>query len=65
MLAPLHPMEDQMKTFATLAVLLCGLLPGLAVAECRGDKATETSASCAPGMIWDEASATCIAASTS
>lgn len=53
-----------MKTVSLLAVLALGLMPGLALAECRGDH-TENAASCMPGMVWDAGTGTCVEKPTS
>ncbi len=52
-----------MKTATLLAALAISLLPGLALAECRGDH--QSAASCLPGTVWDEAKGTCIDKPTS
>ena len=57
-------MEDPMKTTTLLAALALGLLPGFALAECRGDH-SESAASCMPGMVWDAGSGTCVEKPTS
>ena len=53
-----------MKTATLLAALALGLLPGFALAECRGDH-TESAASCMPGMVWDVGTGTCVEKPTS
>ena len=53
-----------MKTATLLAALALGLLPGFALAECRGDHA-ESAASCMPGMVWDAGTGTCVEKPTS
>lgn len=49
-----------MKPAIILAVLALGLLPGLALAECRGSHPDQSAASCMPGMVWDATSGTCV-----
>lgn len=49
-----------MRSAIILAALAVSLLPGFALAECRGSHAGETAASCMPGMVWDAASGTCV-----
>jgi hypothetical protein len=49
----------------TLAVLAISLLPGLALAECRGGHSGETAASCMPGTVWDAGTGTCVENPTS
>jgi hypothetical protein len=49
-----------MKIATTLAALLVALLPGLSMAQCRGEHADQTAASCMPGTTWDAVKATCI-----
>lgn len=53
-----------MKIATTLAVLAISLLPGSALAECRGDH-SESAASCMPGMVWDAGTGTCVEKPTS
>lgn len=48
-----------MKIRTTLATLALVLVPGLAVAGgCNKDE--QVTMSCAEGMVWDEAKATCV-----
>lgn len=49
-----------MKLTTTLAALALALLPGFALAECRGEHATQTAASCMPGTNWDATKGTCV-----
>ena len=52
-----------MKTATLFAALALGLLPGLALADCRGDH--QSAASCMPGTVWDAPSGTCVEKPTS
>lgn len=52
-----------MKTATLFAALALGLLPGLALADCRGDH--QTAASCMPGTVWDAPTSTCVEKPTS
>lgn len=54
-----------MKLATTFAALALGLLPGFALAECRGEHSNETAASCMPGMVWDASAGTCVEKPTS
>jgi hypothetical protein len=49
-----------MKYTAIFTVLAVTLLSGAAMAQCRGEQIDQTAASCLPGMVWDEATATCV-----
>jgi hypothetical protein len=48
-----------MKLATTIAAALLALLPGFALAECRGEHSDQTAASCLPGTTWDAATGTC------
>lgn len=51
--------DTPMKIRTTLATLAILLAPGLAVAGgCHKDE--QVTMSCAEGMVWDEAKATCV-----
>ncbi len=54
-----------MKLKTTLAVIALALTPGLAFAQCAGDKMNETAASCMPGASWDDAKGACVVNPTS
>ena len=54
-----------MKITTAFAALALALLPGLAFAQCRGEHADQTAASCMPGMVWDATAGTCVDKPTS
>jgi hypothetical protein len=54
-----------MKIATAFAALAFSLLPGLAFAQCRGEHADQTAASCMPGMVWDASAGTCVEKPTS
>lgn len=49
-----------MKPAVLFAALAFAILPGIAVASCKGDKMGDTAASCVPGTSWDSESGTCV-----
>lgn len=54
-----------MKYTTLISVLAATLFSGAAMAQCRGEHVDQTAASCLPGMVWDEATATCVDKPTS
>ncbi len=54
-----------MKYTALISVIAATLLSGTAMASCRDEGIDQTAASCLPGMVWDEATATCVDQPTS
>jgi len=54
-----------MKYTAIFSVLAITLLSSASMASCQGDQIDQTAASCAPGLVWDEATASCVANPTS
>jgi hypothetical protein len=55
-----------MKIALTLSALALSLAPGLAFAQCSGNKVKEeTASSCVPGSTWDPVTATCTATPSS
>lgn len=54
-----------MKIKTALAVFVLALAPGLALAECSVGHKMQSAAQCASGQVWNEATQTCIAATSS
>lgn len=55
-----------MKIKSTLAVIALTLAPSLALAQgCENHKVQQSASQCEVGQVWDSATSTCVAATSS